>query len=237
MKRPMIISLVLIIIFSACPSQGQPVNDSSNETPLQAASTIDFSNESGSSFVPSLNYIWSVTGIESSQVIMVLNQDGDDLYGQAKYEPEDGKAWNADVVGSVKEDRIYLVLTGLKDAVQFSSQLTGSYDAVSGSIQGDLLQVINGNISLRSQFLATWINPDISSYTAAQVAQSGADASALGQNTNATAQAAVESVQFALPASSQESRYHDVRQDADRILTGVGDISQIPIGMGGSGLS
>jgi len=38
-------------------------------------------------------------------------------------------------------------------------------------------------------------------------------------------------------ASLQKTRYHDVRQDADRILTGVGDISQIPIGMGGSGLS
>ena len=97
--------------------------------------------------------------------------------------------------GFCEEDRIYLVLTGLKDTVQFSSRLKGSYDAVSGSIQGDLLQVINGNISLRSHFLATWINPDISSYTAAQVAPPGADASALGQNANATAQAAVESVQ------------------------------------------
>ncbi len=35
-----------------------------------------------------------------------------------------------------------------------------------------------------------------------------------------------------LPVSSQESRY-DVREDADRILTGGGDISQIPTGMGG----
>ncbi len=36
-----------------------------------------------------------------------------------------------------------------------------------------------------------------------------------------------------IPASSQKSMYHDVREDADRILTGVGDISQIPIGMSG----
>lgn len=243
MKRPMIIPLVLVIIyFAVSPSFGQTVNDSSNETALQAASAVAFSNESESRVVPSLSYIWSVTGIESGQVIMVLNQEGSDLYGQAKYEPEDGNAWNAEVVGSVKEDRVYLVLTGIKDAVQFSIQLTGTYDAVSGSMQGDLLQVSNGSISLRSQFRAMWINPDIVSYTAAQVAQPRADASALGRQANATVQAAVESVQPALPASSQpassrESRYHDVRQDADRILTGVGDISQIPIGMGGSGLS
>ena len=100
MKRHMIISLLLIIIFTACPSPGQPLNDSSNETALQAASAVAFSNESEPSSVPSLSYIWSVSGIESGQVIMVLNQDGSDLYGQAKYEPDRGQAWNAVVIGS-----------------------------------------------------------------------------------------------------------------------------------------
>ncbi|MHB8119210.1 MAG: hypothetical protein ACYDHX_10855 [Methanothrix sp.] len=232
MKRPMIISLLLIIIFTVCPSPGQPLNDSSNETSLQAADADAFSNESESSSVPSLSYIWSVTGIEPNQVTMVLNQDGSDLYGQAKYEPDSGQAWNAVVIGSVEEGRIYLVLTALKDTVQFSSRLKGTYDAASGSIKGDILQVSNGNISLRSQFQALWINPDISSYTSARVALPKAEASALGEKeANATVQAAKESL--LTPASSQKSRYHDVREDADRILTGVGDISQIPIGMSG----
>lgn len=231
MKRHMIISLLLIIIFTACPSPGQPLNDSSNETALQAASAVAFSNESEPSSVPSLSYIWSVSGIESSQVIMVLNQDGSDLYGQAKYEPDRGQAWNAVVIGSVEEGRIYLVLTALKDTVQFSSRLKGTYDAASGSIKGDILQVSNGNISLRSDFEAMWINPDISSYTSARE-EPRAKASAIGEkNANATLQAGKESL--LLPASSQKSRYHDVREDADRILTGVGDISQIPIGMSG----
>ena len=231
MKKPMIISLLLIIIFTACPSSGQPLNDSSNETDLQAASAVAFSNESEPGSVPSLSYIWSVSGIESGQVIMVLNQEGSDLYGQAKYEPDSGQAWNAIVIGSVEGDRVYLVLTALKDTVQFSSRLMGTYDAASGSIKGDFLQVSNGNISLRSQFQALWINPDISSYTALQITQPEAEASALGQETSATLPEAKESL---LPtASSQKSKYHDVREDADRILTGVGDISQIPIGMSG----
>lgn len=231
MKRHMIISLLLIIIFTACPSPGQPLNDSSNETALQAASAVAFSNESEPSSVPSLSYIWSVSGIESGQVIMVLSQDGSDLYGQAKYEPDRGQAWNAVVIGSVEEGRIYLVLTALKDTVQFSSRLKGTYDAASGSIKGDILQVSNGNISLRSDFEAMWINPDISSYTSARE-EPRAKASAIGEkDANATLQAGKESL--LLPASSQKSRYHDVREDADRILTGVGDISQIPIGMSG----
>jgi hypothetical protein len=229
MSRPMIILMLLVIIFTVCPSPGQPLNDSSNETALQAAATVASSNKSEASFVPNLSYIWSVTGIESGQVVMVLNQDGSDLYGQAKYETDSVQAWNAVVIGFVEKGRIYLVMTALKDMVQFSSRLTGTYDAASGSIKGDILQVSNGNISLRSDFAAMWINPDISSYTSAR-AEPRAEASALGQEKNATLPQAKESL---LPASSQKSRYHDVREDADRILTGVGDISQIPIGMSG----
>jgi hypothetical protein len=210
MNRPIIISLLLI-------------------TALQAASAVAFSNESEQATVPSLSYIWSVSGIENGQVIMVLSQDGSDLYGQAKYEPDDGQAWNAIVIGSVEEDKIYLVLTALKDTVQFSSRLKGTYDAASGSIKGDILQVSNGNFSLRSQFQALWINPDISSYTSVRE-EPQAKASAFRQETNTSLPDAIESL---LPESSQKSRYHDVREDADRILTGVGDISQIPIGMSG----
>ena len=95
---------------------------------------------------------------------------------------------------SVEGDRVYLVLTALKDTVQFSSRLNGTYDAASGSIKGDILQVSNGNISLRSQFQALWINPDISSYTSARVAPPRAEASALGQETNATLPEAKESL-------------------------------------------
>jgi hypothetical protein len=120
-----------------------------------------------------------------------------------------------------------------------SSRLRGTYDDAEQSIKGDLFQVSNGNVSRRGKFEAVWINPDISGYTEAPVAS--VDLAEAGrEQANATMQdaalpAAEEDLQ---PAQSTKSGYyHDVRQDADRILTGVGDISQIPIGMGGSGLS
>jgi hypothetical protein len=72
-----------------------------------------------------------------------------------------------------------------------------------------------------------WINPDISSFTPAKVEEATPASTVNGEST----------AQAARQASSQTSRFHDVHQDADRILTGVGDISQIPIGMGGSGLT
>lgn len=233
MKKPMVISLLLIIIFMVFPSPGQPVNDSSNKTALQAVAAPTLLNESKLAALPNLSYIWSVAGIESGQVTMVLSQNGSDLYGQAKYEPDIGPAWNAVAIGFVEGDRVSLVLAALQDTVQFTSRLTGTYDSSVGAIRGDLLQVSKGNISLRSEFVAMWINPDISSYTPAPVALPKTRAD-LREETNATVSEAKESLK---PDVAQKSRFYDVRQDADRILTGVGDISQIPIGMGGSGLS
>lgn len=213
--------MLSIIIFTVCPSAGQPLNDSSSE--------IAFFNKSTDYSAPDLNFIWSVKGIEKDPVIMVLNQEGSDLYGQAKYEPEGGEAWNGVVVGYAGEDRIDLVITFQKNSAQFSSRLKGTYDVAGGLIKGNVLQVSNGKVSLRSDFEAMPINPDISSYTPArEVAPSVAPASS--SQTNTTMQEAKESLP---PASSQKSKYHDVREDADRILTGVGDISQIPIGMSG----
>ena len=60
---------------------------------------IGFCSESETAAVPNLSYIWSVTGIEAGQVIMVLKQEGENLYGQAKYEPDSGQSWNGVVIG------------------------------------------------------------------------------------------------------------------------------------------
>ena len=238
MKRIQVFTLTLLVVLTVCPSLGQPGNESGNETILQSAFASGHFNQSEPA-VPNLSYIWSVTGIESSQVIMALSQNGSDLYGRAKYEPDSGQAWNAVVTGYVKGDQVDLVLTALQGSVLSSSRLKGTYDDTEQSIKGDLFQVSNGNVSRQGKFEAVWINPDISGYTEAPVPS--ADLAAAGsEQANATMQdaalpAAEEDLQ---PAQSTKSGYyHDVRQDADRILTGVGDISQIPIGMGGSGLS
>lgn len=174
-------------------------------------------------------------------MIMLLNQEASDLYGQAKYEPDSGQAWNGVVVGSAQGNSVSLVLTALKDREQFSCRLTGTYDPASGMISGDLVRVKDGMISGRSQFQAMWINPDVNSYRPAEVAASSTQESPVSSDANATAKQSQDNAQTASSLatsspSSQESKYHDVREDADRILTGVGDLSQIPIGMGGSGV-
>lgn len=218
-KRLMIHPLALIFIIAACPSLGQ-------------AQSL---NESGPVAMLNLSYIWSVMGIESGPVIMVLKQEGENLYGQAKYEPDSGESWNGVVVGSVKGNSVDLVLTSLMGTEETANRLKGNFDAESQSIKGDLMKVSNGLISQRGEFQAIWINPDVSSYTPAFVPEpKAAPTNSAGEARNDTLRTPTEN---SLPTSEPKSYYHDVRQDADRILTGVGDISQIPIGMGGSGLS
>jgi hypothetical protein len=265
-KRLMILAMVLLLILATCLSlvQGQSANGSTNETGIQdevslqeslslgdessrssgiteeesaaasASSNASF-NEGGPDSVSDLSYIWSVMGIETGPVIMVLEQEGENLYGQAKYEPDSGQSWNGVVVGSVKGNSVDLVLTSLRGTEQTANLLKGNIDPESQSITGDLMKVSNGQISQRGEFQALWINPDVSSYTPAIVTEPKAAIAASGLDIqNATQQAARENLP---PTSLPKSYFHDVRQDADRILTGVGDISQIPIGMGGSGLS
>jgi hypothetical protein len=171
---------------------------------------------------PMLEYIWSIEGIETDRVTMALRQQGRDLFGQAKYEPESGDAWNGDVVGMVSDSEVILVVTALQGDTQSSILLEGIF--ANESMSGRFFRLEDGRISDRGTFQAVWINPDVSSYEPAKIRA----APSLAANISTPA--------VADQASMQKTRYHDIHQDANRILTGVGDISQIPIGMGGSGL-
>ena len=97
-----------------------------------------------------------------------------------------------------------------------------------GAINGEFTQASEGRISDSGEFNAVWINPDISSYVSAKVNELEPEMPAPVTNVS------VPSVtnQTELQALQPKSRFHDVHLDADRIQTGVGDISQIPIGMG-----
>jgi len=249
-KRFMILSILLLLIIGVGTSLGQPSNDQINKTIIRdnAASQKNETMVTNASMqgvvdeaanaknsAASLNYIWSVTGLEPGLVIMVINQESEDLYGAAKYEPDGGQPWNADVVGSISGDDVEMVLTAVKVNEQSSFKMTGVFDAANQSLKGSFFRVSEGKISARGNFEAVSINPDTSSYIPAIIEEPKVAASASSDAASAIAPKTTDPSYQQLP--SQTSRFHDVRQDADRILTGVGDISQIPIGMGGSGLS
>ncbi len=246
-KIRMIFPILLGILFIVHPSMGQSADNTdtlenpatpenatamASETILQGTAALPANATAGTA--TNLSYIWSVTGLEPGQVIMVLHQEGEDLFGQAKYEPDSGQPWNAIVIGSVAGQDVDLVVTALEGDEQTSSRLTGTFDAASQSLKGNFFQVSVDNISARGEFEAMWINPDTSSYAPAAVETTKPAVPAPSEADDLTvSQAEAETPQ----QPEKTSRFHDVHQDADRILTGVGDISQIPIGMGGSGLA
>ena len=218
-KKYLILSLLLVFFISAGHSLGENANNSSITA------------------VADLKYIWSVTGIESEKITMVLNQDGKDLFGQAKYEPDNGKKWNAEVVGSIEGNNVELTLSAQKDKETVTTKMTGIFDT-NQTISGSFSQVSSGKIVNKGNFSAMWISPDTSSYAPATTEEPKAETPAPAVvNTTAAVETTTAATENSLPTSSSKSYFHDVRQDADKILTGVGDISQIPIGMGGSGLS
>ncbi len=245
-----ILPLMIFLICAAGPSLAQESDSSDAETVAldqtalipENSSIMDNESSNVSQSVPissqsilDLSYIWSVSGIEIDNVIMALNQENEILYGQAKYEPDGQGAWNAVVIGSVKEDNVDLVMTYLDDGSETSTRLNGTYDPSNQSIRGDLLKVKDGEISERGTFEAIWINPDTASYTPAVMPQKAEPS--IVQSEPSSSVAAMNETVAVKSGTRSEDYYHDVRQDAVSILTGVGDLSQIPIGMGGSGLS
>ena len=115
----------MLVFLLAAPSWAQ--EDAGNES-------TNVTNETAPS-VLNLNYIWSVSGIEAGPISMAVDQDGSDLFIRAKYEPEGGKAWNAEGTGSVEGDQVELSMTAQKEDKMVTTKMTGIYanDTISGN--------------------------------------------------------------------------------------------------------
>jgi len=215
---------MFVLFFCAVLSQGQPANDSStmeNNANESALLNETAANATPASMQPNLNYIWSLTGIEAGPITMALNQEGNELYGQAAYEPEGGKAWNADVVGSVTENEVDLTLTAQKDKESITTRMIGTI--TDETITGDFTQISGGKKIGSGNFSATWISPDVSSFAPAIIEEPKVETPAPA--TVDSTDASNTSAETAKPAS----RFVDIHEYADKIQTGVGDISGIPI--------
>ena len=234
-KKNMILSLLLVFLFTGL-SLGQDANDTSITEGIPANESIPV-NETAASIAaevetgPGFNFIWSFAGIEPDPITVVLNQDGSDLYGQAKYDPEGAKAWNADVTGSVKENVVELTMTAQKDRELVTTKMSGIY--ATDTIGGNFTQISGGKKVGNGTFNAMWISPDTASYTPAVIEEPKVEtpAPAVVNDTAALEETAEETTE----PEKTASRFVDVRQYKDKIGPG-GDLSGIPPGMGGAGL-
>jgi len=239
------------------------VSQVKEETASPAAETGSAAGAAGAASVApaNLQYIWSVTGIEAEQITMVLNQEENDLSGQAKYEGSDSNPWNAVVVGSVSGDKVDLVLTAMKGNEMVSTKLAGTFSA--DTIAGKFVQTdMTGKAKKNGDFSAVWINPDTSAYTQAEVTDAPAKPAAAAAPavspsndaslapTTATNEAGTAGVTTSgntvigsgtsdnQPKAVQlggKTQYTDVHKYAQQFEIG-GDLSGVPPGMGGGSL-
>lgn len=226
--------MLLVFIFTGL-SLGQPNNNTSITENVSTSESIPSNdtadlNATQQTAGPNLNYIWSLTGIESGPVTMVLNQEGSDLYGQAKFEPDAGNAWNADVLGSLNGNDLVLTMTSQKDKELITTKMTGTY--ANDTISGTFTQISGGKKIGSGSFSAMWISPDIASYSPAVIEEPKVEtpSTAAGSTTAATAVNASEEIKE--DTAKTASRFVDIHQYADKIGPG-GDLSGIPPGMSG----
>ena len=89
---------------SAEKPTANPGNSSSNVANASAP-VVPKNNASetakAASEIANMKGIWSITGIEQEQITMAIQQDGGDLFGQAKYEPRwrCGLEWRGHWIG------------------------------------------------------------------------------------------------------------------------------------------
>ena len=213
-KKCIILPLMLVLLAAPSWAQEDAGNESTNVTNETASSALN------------LNYIWSVSGIESGPISMAIDQEGSDLFIRAKYEPEGGKAWNAEGTGSVEGDQVELSMTAQKEDKMVATKMTGTY--ANDTISGNFTQTSGGQKIGGGPFTAMWISPGTSSYTPAVIVE---------EVKEPVASAAVNttSTDAAGHAQDPKSRFVDVRTYKDKIGPG-GDLSGVPPGMGGRGL-
>jgi len=227
---------------SAEKPTANPVNNSSKVSNV-SISAVPKTNASetakAASEIAKMKGIWSITGIKPEQITMALQEDGRDLFGQAKYEPQEGAAWNAVVIGSVSGDTVALVVTSLEGKELVSSWLNGTF--ADDAFSGKFFEVSKGNISNRGEFSATLVNPEVTDYSPASVTSPAVN----GSKTQETAQKTVTSnptTSSSVATANQTATKNpvtvggrlkpvDIHEYKDKIGMG-GDLSGVPPGMG-----
>jgi hypothetical protein len=218
------------------PEPAALLNESQNASMEENASMLQNVTEAQNATpqeppAPVLEWIWSIEGIEPEPgIIMMLEQEGQDLFGAAKY--EGGQPWNAVVVGSVDGDKVDLAITALRESELVSSLLTGTLteDPFGKSIVGKFFTVGEGKISSRGEFMATIAFDDISSYVPAKIEEPKAEEPV----TPAQPEAPAENQTAPQPVQLSKSRFTPVESLKDKYMGPSGMISGVPIGLEGN---
>jgi hypothetical protein len=113
----------------------------------------------------SLQGIWMIS-LGDGEVVMAVNQSGDTLSGQAKFEGEE--PWNGVISGSLSGRAVQIAMAALQGKVLVSTLMSGM--AQDESIEGGYARYDSNGDASKGEFAAAMINPDTADYTPAEIA-------------------------------------------------------------------
>lgn len=145
----LVLSLLLILISTSTSfAQDIPASSENETTPL------------------SIQGIWMIS-FGDSEITMAVNQSGDSLFGQAKFEGEE--PWNGVISGSISGRAVHIAMAALQGKVLVSTMMSGT--AQDESIAGNYVSSDGSSLVAEGEFTAARINPDTADYTPAEIAE------------------------------------------------------------------
>jgi hypothetical protein len=162
-----LIALILLaLLWSISPALAEDASRVSASLGADdSASTIAAADDLAPAVPMNVQGIWrfSVTGEE---VTVALNQSGDSIFGQAKF--EGANPWNGVVSGLVSDRMVYIAMAAMQGKVMVSTYVTGT--AGDNSITGSYVRYDGSGSATMGDLSASKISSDTSGYTPASLA-------------------------------------------------------------------
>ena len=182
---------------------------------LDANATANSSVPSESAAVPagpaSIQGVWKVS-LAGADITMALNQSGDSLFGQCKFEGD--TPWNGAVAGSVSGRIVNIAMAALQGKVLVSTDITGAVS--DDAITGNYIRFDSDGLATKGDMKAAKISADPTDYSPANI-ETPEEASAV-QTTDEQAQKLGSQVAATQPSSTSGSiKYNDVTNLAKSI--------------------
>ncbi len=180
---------------------------------LLISTSSSFAQDSESTESLSVQGIWMVS-LGDLEITMAVNQSGDSLFGQAKFEGEE--PWNGVIAGALSERAVHIALAALQGNVLVSTQMSGTVQG--DSIDGSYVTSDSNSLAAKGEFTAARISPDPADYSPAQVAAAPEVAPAPAeQEVQPEIEPEPEPEPAVQPAVPAKSRFNDVRDLAKGI--------------------
>lgn len=153
--------------------------------------------------------VWTVS-LAGTDIVMAVNQSGDSLFGQCKFEGD--TPWNGVISGSVSGRIVNIAMAALEGKVLACAEMSGT--AAGDKILGSYVRYDSSGTAAKGELTATRTSKDTAEYTPAKVE---------AEATQTSEQAPVDQVQQLGSQTTQPSvtssrgRYNDVTQLAKGI--------------------